>query len=108
MNGKMKKAVGWGGGLAIVATLAIIVNFDKALGVLGKVSEPYYTVEIREKVDEVEDKVMVLARTEDAKTSALKKDLVEMERRLIDKMSENNREQIRLIVQALRNRGGTP
>lgn len=93
----MKKAA-WGGG--ILGSIAAAVFIINALPTLGGFIEPVVTARTNAKIEALAKK-----QTEDIK--AVLNRLDDLEKTLMNRMDENNREQIRLILQTLR-QGGSP
>lgn len=97
MNGNAKKAVKWSAVTIIPLAISVLVLWEKG----GAFLEPAVTPRITAKVETV-------ARRHDADQKEIMNKLDSVRSDLMDKMDENNREQIRLIVQALRTERGTP
>lgn len=97
MNGKTKKYAGWS--LATIVSLAvgILILWDKG----GAFIEPAVTQKITAKVE-------TMARRHDVDQDKIMEKLDTLKSDLMEKMDANNREQIRLIVAALRAERGSP
>jgi len=95
MNGNTKKVAG----AATIVSLAIgvLVLWDKG----GAFVEPAVTQKITAKVE-------TMARRHDADQEKIMGRLDKFKSDLSNEMKENNREQIRLIIEALRREGRTP
>ena len=96
MNGNTKK-VGFGAASIIALVVGILTIWDKG----GAVLEPAVTKVITEKV-------VAVAKRHDEDQKVILEKIDKMKTDLISEMNENNREQIRLIVQALRSERGSP
>lgn len=97
MNGKTKKAVKWSAVTIIPLIISVLVLWEKG----GAFLEPAVTQKVTAKVE-------VVARKHDADQKEIMSKLDSVKSDLMNKMDENNREQIRLIVQALRTERGIP
>jgi len=106
MSGLMKKyrkTASWMGIVGILATVALgIRSAEEIVEWSGEKMEAAFTKETNKRIESLEEQLLALAKLQDTKNTELKTELRGLERRLGDKMDENNREQIRLIVQALR------
>lgn len=95
LNGNTKKFAGWSAAISIA--VGVLVLWDKG----GAFVEPAVTKVITEKVKTV-------AKRHDDDQKLLIREMNKMKTELSAEMTANNREQIRLIVEALRREGRTP